>query len=188
MKLIIIILILILIILINNNRKNKEHLKIVSYEDIAKKGSVNGKVNNLGKQISMVAGGLIQGIYDTGELAKYLIVDVPKDILKVVDSKPAKNDPFVNIFDVNGEYISPMEEEQEEGLLPEELLLKKVLNNKEIQKQINKMAKSKKKSSKKIKFINKKNKEAAKTTKNYKKNKINYSVYKQQMESYGFVL
>lgn len=184
MKLIIIILILILIILIN--RRNKEHLKIVSYEDIAKKGSVNGKVNNLGKQISMVAGGLIQGIYDTGELAKYLIVDVPKDILKVVDSKPAKNDPFVNIFDIDGEYNSPMEEE--EGLLPEELLLKKVLNNKEIQKQISKMAKSKKKSSKKIKFINKKNKEAAKTTKNYKKNKINYSVYKQQMESYGFVL
>ena len=117
MKLIIIILILILIIIINNNnRRNKEHLKIVSYEDIAKKGSVGGKVNNLGKQISMVAGGLIQGIYDTGELAKYLIVDVPKDILKVVDSKPAKNDPFVKIFDVNGEYILPMEEEEEEEL------------------------------------------------------------------------
>ena len=170
------------------NKKNKEHLKIVSYEDIAKKGSVKGKVNNLGKQISMVAGGLIQGIYDTGDLAKYLIVDVPKDILKVVDSKPAKNDPFVNIFDVNGEYISPVGEEEEQELLPEELLLKKVLNNKEIQKQIDKMVKSEKNSFKKLKLMNDKNKEAAKTTKNYKKNKINYSTYKQEMESYGFIL
>ena len=185
MKLIIIILILILLLLIINNRKNKEHLKIVSYKNIAKKGSVKGKVTNLGKQIFLVAGGLIQGIFDTGELAKYLIVDVPKDILKVVDSKPAKNDPFVNIFDIDGEYNSPMEEE---GLLPEELLLKKVLNNKEIQKQIEKMAKSEKKSSKKLKLINDKSKKASKTTKNYKKNKINYSTYKQQMESYGFVL
>lgn len=77
---------------------NKEHLKIVTYKTIAKKGSVNGDVTNLGTQIYYTAGGLVQLILDTGDFAKYLIVDMPKKILKVVDSDKTKNDPIVNIF------------------------------------------------------------------------------------------
>ena len=179
-KIILFCIILLLFIILNNN--NKEHLKIVTYKTIAKKGSVSGNVSNLGKQIYFTAGGLVQLIFDTGDFAKYLIVDMPKKILKVANEDKTKNDPIVNIF--GSLPITMDEEEFEESEVNEN---QKELSNNEIRQQLIRITK-KASPFTKPKIIKELNDKALNITNEYNNDKIDYDDYKIEMEKLGFII
>lgn len=81
-----------------NKKKKKKKKKAVfgSYTYIANKGSTGGNIGNITTNVGLVAAGLGYGIYLVGDLAKYLIYDVPKEMNKLVDG--GGNDPISSIF------------------------------------------------------------------------------------------
>ena len=95
---IIILYLLYKIIYFNNIKEHFKKKKITyppgSYQYIAKKGSVQGK--KLVSNIGMTATGVGYGIYLIGDFVKYLIVDVPKDVMKLADG--GSRDPIGQVF------------------------------------------------------------------------------------------
>ena len=87
------------ILIIKENMKNKKKKKkkkpvFGSFQYIAKNGNVKG--SKIGKNITMTAGGVGYGIYLLGDFVKYLMVDVPTEVLKL--SEDGKKDPIRQIF------------------------------------------------------------------------------------------
>lgn len=78
----------------DNKKKKKKKMIYGSYDYIAKKGNVKG--SHIGDNIGMTGAGIGYGIYLFGDLAKYLIDDVPKEILSLSDN--TANDPIGQIF------------------------------------------------------------------------------------------
>lgn len=75
-------------------RKKKKKPVFGSYQYIAKKGNVKGK--KIVQNIAVTGAGVGYAIYLIGDFTKYLIVDVPKEVLKLADG--GANDPVGQIF------------------------------------------------------------------------------------------